>query len=133
MNLFSHFKLLFLVSAICFISCTYENIQLYLYLNRGIFTTPNIIKLQTLSTHDRPVIGKDDQFLVRDMHRHWLIGIDPKNGITHFGLDSEDTYRTKTNLLTDWLSTGRIISEWDCQCWLRWYRTLLFKRTDMRL
>ena len=41
------------------------------------------------------------QFWINDLQRHWVIGIDPKKGITHFGLDAEDTGRAETNLLAD--------------------------------
>lgn len=36
-----------------------------------------------------------------DQQRHWIIGIDVKVGIVHFGLDSEETGRAETNLLAD--------------------------------
>lgn len=39
---------------------------------------------------------------------HWVISIDPKVGITHFGLDSEHTGRAGTNLLA-----GPVIWGWD--------------------
>lgn len=46
-------------------------------------------------------VTKSMKWDLSDLHRHWVIGIDSKNGITHFGLDSEDTDRAETNLLAD--------------------------------
>lgn len=43
----------------------------------------------------------NSQFRIGDVLCHWVIGMDTKNGIIHFGLDSEGTGRAKTNLLAD--------------------------------
>jgi hypothetical protein len=43
----------------------------------------------------------NNQFRMSDQQRHWIIGIDSKLGIVHFGLDSEETGRAETNLLAD--------------------------------
>ena len=45
--------------------------------------------------------GNKSQFRISDQHNHWIIGIDRMNGITHLGLDSEETGRAETNLLID--------------------------------
>lgn len=45
--------------------------------------------------------GNSNQGRIRDQHDHWIIGIDPVNGITHLGLDSEETGKAEKNLLID--------------------------------
>ena len=47
------------------------------------------------------VPGNSKQFWLSDPQRHWITGIDQENGISHFGLDSEDTGRAEANLLAD--------------------------------
>jgi hypothetical protein len=42
-----------------------------------------------------------NHFQVSDKDHHWVIGIEPENGITHFGIDSEASGRAETNLLTE--------------------------------
>lgn len=58
-----------------------------------------------------------NQFRINDLDNHWIIGIDPMNGITHFGLDSEGTGRAETNLLIEpvrfsWDGSGEVVSDW---------------------
>jgi len=58
-----------------------------------------------------------NQFRMTDKHHHWVISIDSKNGIIHFGLDSEDSGRAETNLLAEpvklaWDGSGGMKSVW---------------------
>jgi len=65
--------------------------------------------------------------VLHDSHRRWVLGMDPRKGVTYFGLDSEGTGREDTNLLSgpvmptwagadtaaaQWVSTGR--DGWTC-------------------
>lgn len=58
-----------------------------------------LVSLQLPAQQD--IQAKDKIIEVSDPDRHWVIGIDLKNGITHFGLDSEKSGRAGTNLLSD--------------------------------
>ena len=64
---------------------------------------------------------------LHDTRRHWVLGMDPGKGVTYFGLDSEETGRENTNLLSgpvmptwteadtssaQWLSTEK--DDWIC-------------------
>jgi hypothetical protein len=59
------------------------------------------VLLATQLTAQQQISSNNNQFRMSDPQRHWIIGIDIKSGITHFGLDSEGTGRAETNLLTD--------------------------------
>lgn len=52
--------------------------------------------------------GNSNHFRISNPDHHWVIGIDSSKGITHFGLDSENTGREETNLLA-----GPINLNWD--------------------
>ena len=41
-----------------------------------------LLTTQPLSAQ-QGVSGNSNQFRISDLNRHWVIGIDPKNGITH--------------------------------------------------
>ena len=62
------------------------------------------------ATHAQTVLLGDSQ------HR-WLLGIDPQQGLNHFGLDSEGTGREKSNLLAapigvSWTGGGGPATHW---------------------
>ena len=44
---------------------------------------------------------------LHDTRRHWVLGMDPGKGVTYFGLDSEETGRENTNLLS-----GPVMPTW---------------------
>ncbi len=49
----------------------------------------------------QPILEKTNINQINDLHHHWIVGIDLKNGITHLGIDSEETGRAVTNLLAE--------------------------------
>ena len=55
--------------------------------------------------------------LLGDSQHRWLLGIDPQQGLNHFGLDSEGTGREKSNLLAapigvSWTGGGGPATNW---------------------
>lgn len=60
-----------------------------------LFMTMEVVNAQ-LAT-----LPPNQEFWISDQDRHWVIGVDWAIGITHFGLDSEKTGRSATNLLAD--------------------------------
>ena len=45
--------------------------------------------------------NNEDFFWISNPNKSWIFGIDPKIGLTYFGLDSEGNGKSETNLLSE--------------------------------